>query len=180
MRFRMSSICHGFPPFPVAFEKTRRGRRSCAGRGWQFGARQAQEAGHDAAPQLARFRHAAASLRIEQRGKRKQPSVRSGAPGQRSLRSKGNWSARVDPSQMASVLLRKQEPRAQPQCPCALGSCLRRSTSRVYLEGMGPGGMSRRMEAPSGSEITANKRCRSDSIRSGPTPGRADGAVRRS
>ena len=29
------------------------------------------------------------------------------------------------------VLLRRQEPRAQPKCPCALGSCLRRSTDAV-------------------------------------------------
>ena len=32
------------------------------------------------------------------------------------------------------VLLRRQEPRAQPKCPSALGSCFRRSTASVSLD----------------------------------------------
>jgi len=33
------------------------------------------------------------------------------------------------PDEMDSVLLRKQEPKAQPHFPIALGSCFRRSTT---------------------------------------------------
>jgi len=34
----------------------------------------------------------------------------------------------MDAVMKSSVLLRRQEPRAIANCPCALGSCLRRST----------------------------------------------------
>jgi len=40
----------------------------------------------------------------------------------------------VCPYEMDSVLLRKQEPRAQPHFPIALGSCFRRSTTGFNLD----------------------------------------------
>jgi len=110
----MSSICHGFPPFPVAFEKTRRGRRSAPDEDGNSLLDRLKKPVMTLRYSLHDFRHAAASLRIEQRGKRKRPSVRPGGPGQRSLRSKGNWSAMVDPGQMASVLLPAQEHKLGP------------------------------------------------------------------
>jgi len=69
---------------------------------------------------------------------------RSGRPGVPpcSLGTKQSGSDhRVNPRETASVLLRKQEPRAQGHFGWALGSCLRRSTSRVYLKRTDPVGV---------------------------------------